>query len=174
MSMTKGERAELRSIVKEQFRVLRAEVEQRKAELVSEVDGQITEKFAEGDKAWADAAHLAHEAVMEANRKVNDAYRTLTGDAHVERMYVGSQLPKRPAEERYRLTVSARLQIDATVRGALLRLQRQEADLLRTLAVGAIESDEARAFLDAIPSVGELVPAARLVEIEAAMKDDEP
>lgn len=171
--MTKAERTELRQIVKGQFAVLRAEIDQRKAELITEVDGQIDEKFAVDDKAWADAAHLAHEAVMEANRKVNDAYRDLTGERHVERMYVGAQLPSRPREERFRLQQTSRHQIDATVRGALLRLQRQEADLLRTLAVGAIESDEARAFLEAIPSVGELVPAARLTEIEASLRAED-
>lgn len=45
--------------------------------------------------------------------------------------------------------------------------------MLRTLAVGAIESEEARAFLAAIPSVSELVPAARLAELEASMTDDD-
>jgi hypothetical protein len=44
-------------------------------------------------------------------------------------------------------------------------VERQEADLLRTLAVEALESEEARAFLKMIPSVAELVPSTRLNEL---------
>ena len=51
---------------------------------------------------------------------------------------------------------------------ALLNLDRQEADLLQSLALQTIETDAARQFLAAIPSLGDLVPAARLAEIEAA------
>lgn len=162
--ITKTERTELRSIVRQQFKVLRAEVEQRKTELLADVEEQVTERFTDEDKAWADASHLAHEAVMEANRKVNDAYRELTGN-HVEHMYVQARIPHQPMRHRAALKQVAAKRLDAQVSGALLRLQRQEADLLRTLAVGAIESEEARKFLESIPTVGELVPAARLEEL---------
>lgn len=59
------------------------------------------------------------------------------------------------------------------MRAALLRLSRQEADLLSELAIGVLESAEARAFLGAIPTVGELVPAARLAQLEAQFGADE-
>jgi hypothetical protein len=59
--------------------------------------------------------------------------------------------------------------IEAQIEGALMRLDREEADLLRTLAIGAIESEEARNFLSAIPTVAELVPASRLAELEASL-----
>lgn len=169
MSITKTERAELKSIVRQQMKVLRAEVEQRASELLADVDEQIAEKFAGDDKRWADAAHLAQEAVLEANRKVNDAYRELMGEHHVERMYVGAQLPQKPARERIVLRQAAQSRIHERVQGALLQLQRQEADLLKTLAVGALESEEAQAFLSQIPTVSELVPAARLAELEASI-----
>ena len=169
--ITKTERNELKAVVRQQMKVLRAEVEQRKAELLADVDEQIVARFSEDDQKWADAAHLAHEAVMEANRKVNDAYRELTGDRHVERMYVQATVPQKPARERIVLRKAAESRIEEQVAGALLKLQRQEADLIRTLAVGALESEEARAFLDSIPTVSELVPAARLAELEAGLDD---
>ncbi len=49
---------------------------------------------------------------------------------------------------------------------AQLTLDRQEADLLRSLALEGLETPAARAFLERIPTVGELVPSARLREIE--------
>ncbi len=130
MAITKGERTELRSVVKQQFKVLRAEVIQRQAELLTGVEDEIGEKYSEDDKVWADVQHRIQEAVLTANREVNNA------------LYV------------------------------LLQLDRQEADLLRSLSVGALESEEAHRFLAAIPTVSELVPAARLAELERAMGDD--
>jgi hypothetical protein len=53
------------------------------------------------------------------------------------------------------------------VQQALLALDRQEADLLRNLALDALETDAARGFLDRIPTVADLVPSRRLREIEA-------
>lgn len=51
---------------------------------------------------------------------------------------------------------------------------RQEADLLRSLAVDALESDEARSFLGRIPTVGELVPSVRLAELASAIDVEAP
>lgn len=172
--ITKGERAELRSIVRQQFKVLRAEVEQRRAELQVEFEEQITEKYATSDHEWADLMHEVHEATMEANRRINDAlyakgYRVKGGS---ERMWVSTPQIQQPAYKT-QLRRRADAKIHAEVRAALLKLDRDEADLLRTLAIGAIESEEARAFLSAIPTVSELVPAARLAELEASMKNDE-
>lgn len=170
-AITKGERTELKSIVRNQFKVLRAEVEQREAELMAEVDDQISERFSDEDKAWSDAATLVNEVILEANRRLNDIYRGLLGDKHVERMYARGSMPDRPSQKRMDLRLQAKQKLVAQVQAAQLRLQRQEADLLRTLAVGALESAEAHAFLTAIPTVSELVPAARLAELEASFED---
>lgn len=48
----------------------------------------------------------------------------------------------------------------------------EEADLLRSLAVGVVESDEARQFLTDIPTVAQLVPSTRLLEIEQGLSDE--
>lgn len=171
--ITKGERAELRSIVRQQMKVLRSEVEQREAELIADVEEQITARFADEDHTWSELSHVTHEIAMEANRKINDALRNALGDKHVERLYIEGRLPAKPHEQRYALRAQAQTQIRAKVKGALLKLQRQEADLLQNLALGALESDEARTFLAAIPTVSELVPAARLAELEASLTDEQ-
>lgn len=175
MTISKAERTELRSIVRQQFKVLKGEVEQRGVELLGDLLQQVNAKYADEDEAWGVASHKANEAVLEANRQVNDIYRELLGDKHVERMYVGAQVPRQPLGHRRLLEGEGRKRVEASVAAAILRLSRDEADLLRNLAVGALESDEARQFLTSIPTVGELVPVARLAELEAALgePDDE-
>jgi hypothetical protein len=43
--ISKAERTELRSVVRQQFKVLAAEVQQRRAELVADADRQITARY---------------------------------------------------------------------------------------------------------------------------------
>jgi hypothetical protein len=52
-----------------------------------------------------------------------------------------------------------------------VQLDRKEADLLRRMAIEALESEEAVALIASIPIVSDLVPSVRLAEIEAAMGD---
>lgn len=172
--ITKGERTELRTVTRHQFRVLRQEVTVRQAELLAEIETEIAARFAEDDTTWAACQHAIHEAVMAANRGINDALREHGYEARgrTERMWLTEPSMTKPSGERGALRQHAQARINAQVKDALLRLDRQEADLLRTLAIGALESDEARAFLSAIPTVGELVPGSRLAELEAGLADD--
>lgn len=173
--ISKTERTELKSIVRGQFKVLRAEIEQREAELLAELETEIAQRFSEEDDAWATVQHRIHEAVMAANREVNNAlYEAgFQTKGHTERLWVQSPAIAQPVNDRQALRMEGAKHIRARVKGAGLRLDRQEADLLRTLAIGAIESEEAREFLTAIPTAAELVPAARLRELEASLVDEE-
>jgi cell division septum initiation protein DivIVA len=167
--ITKGERAELRSLIRQRFRVLRADVSARQAELEAELEERITGRYAAGDKAWADAMWQIEEVAREANRAANDILRTL-GMANVppdgrDYTIVTAREINQPRAERATLRVEGTKKIHAKVASALLQLDRQEADLLTRLVVGALESEEARAFLGEIPTVSELVPAGRLLEL---------
>ena len=166
-AMSKTERTELRSIVKQQFRVLLAEVDQRRAELLASVEEEIAQRFAAADQTWSAFEHKVHEITMAANRQFNDAlyefgYEERSGS---EKQWVRAPSMTQPNGERIEMRRLAQARIEAQIRDARVTLNRQEADLLRDLAVGALESDAAREFLAAIPSVGELVPAARLREL---------
>lgn len=175
--ITKGERSELRSLIKQRFKVLRADVKVREAELIAELEGRIESRFAAEDKQWSDAMFLIEEAAREANRKANDILRGLTIAlpdymATNEYRVVHATRLAQPRQERTELTRAGQARIAAQVRAALLQLDRQEADLLTQLAVGALESDEARAFLGEIPTVSALVPADRLLQLEQQLRDE--
>lgn len=173
--ITKAERTELRSIVKGQFKVLRAELDQRELEMLANLEDQIADRYAAEDEKWAVLQHEVHEAVMEANRRINDSIHDHGYQAKGthERMWVDEPMMKQPQADRHELRRHARTRIRAQVRDARLHLDRQEADLLRTLAVGALESAEAHEFVSAIPTVGQLVPNARLAELEASLSGDD-
>jgi hypothetical protein len=182
--ITKAERTELRSIVRQQFKVLRHEVEQRHAELVADLDAQIAELYADVDEQRRALMWKAHEICEAASRELTDLFNgTGAVKGHADLTLRGRTDPevsvKQPVRcrmeaiswsqaDRVQLRRAALSRLDERVKGALLNLERREADLLRTLAIGAIESAEAQAFLTGIPTVGELVPGARLAELEAS------
>lgn len=190
--ITKGERTELRSIVKGQFKVLRHEVEQRHAEMVADLDEQIAQRYAEVDGQRRALMWRSEEILQACSRELTDLfggsgavkghdraaefgdlYGQLGPEVSIERpVRVGMEDVTWSKADRAQLRRAATERLAAQVKGAMLNLERREADLLRTLAVGAIESEEARSFLTGIPTVGELVPAARLSELEASFGDD--
>jgi hypothetical protein len=172
--ITKAERGELRSLVRQQFKVLRAEVIQRQAEMMAEVEETIGDRYRRHDEAYDEATQIVRDIVHEANTKAAAALK----DANVPLVrlrgeagnIIGAMLPQLDKSDRYNERNVAQSQIEAMVKGALLRLDREEADLLRSLAVGALESTEAQTFLGSIPQVGELVSMARLAELQKAIE----
>lgn len=173
-TMTKGERTELRSIVRQQFKVLAAEVCVRRSEFEAEVDRELAEKFADRDLARRRVEDQMAEITTEANSKIRASFDTegfdITGvpflEFHIPQIRWGD-------DGRYERRRAAFAEIGARIQAALMQLQRQEADVLRTLAIDAIESEAAQQFLRSIPTVAELVPAQRLAALEASFEDDD-
>lgn len=169
--MNKGERDELRRLLRSRFKVLRTDVYARKAELYVDLDRQVEAEFAASDKAYDDAMYRVSLAVDEANRQVNDIGRELFGreawgEKHDRGMVTAERIPKPGMKERHRRTNTGKAEIERRVQAALLELDRQENELLTDLATSALESAGARDFFNRIPTVTELVPAYRLRQLE--------
>lgn len=170
-----GERRELRSVVRSQFKVLRAEAQQRKAELLAEAERQLVERYRDEDKQMDDFNWRVSQVVDQANNDIEDLMKQVgvgQDGGRWQHLYrLAAPRYGRKSEDRKQLHAALLAGIDAQVRAAMLSLDRQEADLLRQLAADALESDEARAFLMRIPTVAELVPSSRLREIESAFDE---
>ena len=57
--------------------------------------------------------------------------------------------------------------LDAQAKAAKVEIERAETALLGELAAAALTTDEAKAWLERLPSIAELMPRLRLVELEA-------
>jgi hypothetical protein len=169
--MTQAERRELRSVIRSQFKVLRGEIEQRRKELAHEAAEQVRRRYASSDKQVDDLNWRIEQIIDQANKDIREATKAVQGDSEGGQWSwsgpVRAPRVSHEREDRYALNGALSTGIDAQARSALLTLERQEADLLRQLTLGALESDEARQFLANIPLVGDLVPASRLKEIES-------
>jgi hypothetical protein len=173
--MTPGERRELRALTKKQFAVLRAEVKRRTEEMKSEVETELLRRYRSQDQAVAAATAEVDELTRDVGRQLRAIADRLT-DLHPElQVEVGisyNRLTLRAGDPtRAQLHRAAIDAIPTKIANAATRLDQQELDLLRDLTVGALTTDEAQAFLARIPTVGVLVPTARLPEIEWAEPD---
>lgn len=168
--VNKAEREELRRLLRSRFKVLRADVEARKAELEVELDDQIRASFEATDRAYDLAQYKLQLAVDEANRVANDIGRELYGPdtwgvKHDRTVVTARTLDRPGVNERQRARMRGMLEIERRVKGALLELDRQENELLTDLATSALESTESIAFFNRIPNASELVPTYRLREL---------
>lgn len=168
-TMSKGERDQLRTVIRMRFKVLRSDVQARRAEMERELEKRISASFAAADKAWQDAMFLIQQAADEANRKANDILRGLNMEGldleGKDYVIVTARSISQPYGKRVNMRARGDAEIEAMTRKAYADLDRMEADLLTELAAGALESDAAREFLRQIPTVSDLVPASRLYSI---------
>lgn len=171
--LTPGDRRELRSVVKGRFKVLRAEVKRRETEMKAEIEAELVDRYREQEQAIAEARREAREiidrAVLEARlvaQRLSDAYPDV--EAEITSRYGSISLAAsiKNKADLHRALVAA---IPDKIGDAQLQLDRQENDLLQSLSVGALQTEQAQQFMASIPTVGELVPRARLREIEGQM-----
>lgn len=174
--MTKTERSELRTLLRAQFKVLRADVDQRAAELLADAEQRVVDRYAETDAARArltsDVALLVDKWQTEFREIVEAQAEACGGVSGIERLTQPRivWLPDR----RMALRAAFHAGIVAQAKDAKLRLDRLEVDFLRRLTADAIETSAATEFLRAIPAIGDLVPAARLAELEAQFDGTDP
>lgn len=171
-AMTPGERRELRTVVRQRMKVLRADVAQRRMELLADAEARLVERYRAQEKQIEDLNFRIAEITEKASREITDLIIANRGE--VDGVSIRRPVRLRPPtlnshiEDRSQLHRAMVAGIESQVKTALLDLDRREADLLQELALSTIETDAAREFLGSIPSVADLVPAARLREIEAA------
>ncbi len=168
--MLKTERVELRRVIRQRMKILRADVKSREAELLEELNAALDERFAAEFKRYEDAQYLVEQARDKCNREVNDIWRAHFGNdvwgtksdkALVLIQPVGCPVNRQKGQARY----DGQAQIQRRVLAALAEIERRECALLEELAADAMETDDAKSFLARIPTVGELVPAARMAAI---------
>ena len=169
--MTKAEAASLRRLVRDRFRLLRAQLPARQAEILYEVRVEIDQETQDlVDAANAEGNELAEEiAALTAKRDefmarmVAQGLTPGYGDAlRSWRSVTGEKSFRRRREA----LLAQRAQVD-------LRLQEQELGLIELLAMRDLHSGEAMDFLGQIPSVEAALTAPPPQAIEAGDDDEE-
>lgn len=166
--LTPGDRRELRSLVKKQFAVLRNDVKRRKDELVAEIESELLRRYRDQDERVQQAQQAATEAkraYQDSLGRIADGLRVTDPTLKVDIGYDGRLMTS--DSQRYQLHKALLASVPQQIADASTKLDQQELELLRALTIGALDSDQAQDFLAQIPTVGELVPKARLFELDS-------
>lgn len=167
--MTPGDRRELRSLVKKQFAILRNDVKRREAELKAEIETELLRRYSGQDEAISEARQQMDRARNDyilAVQKIGQDLLELCPEMEVATVdqygRVGLSAHDNNRSERHRALLAS---IPQQIADAATKLDQEELSLLRELTIGALDSEQAQQFLDRIPTVGQLVPKARLTEL---------
>jgi hypothetical protein len=136
--------------------------------MLAEAGARLVDRYRDEDSK-ADGLRREIRAIQDAaNKKLSEVV------ARHEKLFEGGkwdrvgqfQTPSvyRKYEDREQLRRALAAGIKAQAKTARVTLERQEADLLKNLALDALETAAARAFLDTLPSAAQLLS---LPEIEA-------
>lgn len=166
------ERAALRAAVRTRMKVLRSEIDLREKQLLADVEAELAKRL-RVDRTEIDDFRADLKAFVEkCNTQLDEMVRQRgdlfgpdgrwTRPHHMSVPYINER-PNDRDQLRRALLQQARLKIHQARRD----IDVLESDLLMNLAVDALESEQAKAFLARIPALDQLVPGT-VAELEAA------
>jgi hypothetical protein len=169
-AMTKADRDNLIRVARLNTKVALAALKQRSADLQADLERKLAAHYSYNqDEIWAAAAKAAKRAVAEADERVKERCRELgIPDAFRPGITFGwygrGETAVRSRREELRKIGLA--EIDAMERRGRTEIERRSAEIQTRLVAGSLESDEARAFLESIPSADQLMPPITIEAIE--------
>jgi hypothetical protein len=169
----RSEREEVARVVRLNMKVAKAAVATRQAELLADVERQLSAKYAFGDELWAEITRKAGEAVKVADEQIARICRERgVPESFRPSLHLGwyDRGENAAAERRAELRKLAQRKVAAAASAAVTAIEARGAEVLTALIAGGLQSAEARAFLASIPTAAQLMPPLALGELEETAK----
>ena len=169
-AMTRYERDDLHKLIRQREKVLKSAAKQRSAELLADFENQMGQEYRfDQDKVWAQALAIAEAAVTKANAQITARCRELgIPDRFAPGLNVfwrgrgyDNTLNIRKAE----LRKMAQTTIEAQEQKANTQIELSCLDAQTKLAVSGLTSEAALGFVEALPSVDDLMPRLSFAEV---------
>lgn len=173
-TMTKGERADLLSLVKKREKVMKAQATERSAALLAEFDAQSAKIYHYDDDAtWAALFADAQAAVDKANEEIAKRAK--------ERGIPTEFMPglafgwhgrghNAVSERRQELRRAAKSKIEALEKEAATKIERLSLQAQTEIIASGLDSESAKAFLEAMPKLEALMPPIDVGEIQTLVE----
>jgi hypothetical protein len=168
--MTKADRAELGRLMRLRAKAAKDEIESHAARVLANIEAQLAAQYPADHAAWADVTDHARRVIAEADTQIAQRCRELgiperfRPSIHCSWYNRGENAMK---DRRAELRRVAQTELAARVKAAKNTVDRRTADLLTQLAAGMLESSQAKDFLNAMPSVDDLMPPITLDDLKA-------
>ena len=174
-AMTRNEIEDLQRLIRQQERVLKSHAKQRSAETLADFENQMGQQYSfDQDSVWKEAAKIAGAAVSKAQEQVKarcreigipDRFAPSLNLVWANRGY-DNILEKRKNELR-KMAVTA---IAAQEKKAHTQIELSCLKAQTNLAVSGLTTDAARGFVEALPSVDDLMPRLSFAEVAGELQ----
>lgn len=167
--MTKAERLELGKVVRLRAKVAKDDAEAQGRRLLADFEAQLAARYPENNPAWAEITATAKRAVEDADAQIAQLCRNFGIPEEFRpglNCYWHGRGENAEKQRRAELRAVAQRETAARVQTAKVTIDRQAAALLSDLAAHGLETAHAKAFLEQLPSVDDLIPRLGLSEVE--------
>jgi hypothetical protein len=167
--VNRADRENLARLARMRARQAKTEAQQREKVLLAEVEDLLAAEFEAEDALWADAVTIAREAADKANELIVARCADLgIPPKHAPHLMLGWQPrgggfidPNRRAE----LRKLAQTRLAALTSTAKTIIDRKLLDTETALIAESLDTDDARVFLEAMPTAEELMPSLSLGDL---------
>ncbi len=169
-SISRSEREDLQRLVRQREKVLKSAAKQRSAELLADFENQMGQQYSfDQDEVWDAAIKSVKPLVDKAQAQIAQRCRELgiperfapSVDLRWRARGYDNLIDKRKAELRKMATT----QIEAIERKAIVQIETFCLDAQTSLAVSGLTSESAKSFVEALPSIDQLMQPLSLQEI---------
>jgi|GEM_PF-1312562 len=175
-TLSKAERTDLQKVARLRARVARNQIATREAELVAQMESELSAIYPPNDPRWAEIAKAADAAVQSADEKVAAICEEMGIPAEFRPgLHIGwhSRGENATASRRAELRRLGAAQIQAAGKLAKSTIDRAELAALTEIIADGLTSEAAQRFLAAIPTPDELMAAPAVSELERARTQDD-
>jgi hypothetical protein len=164
--MTRRDRDDLISVCRQREKLAKAGVDARAKQMRAEFERQLAAEYSfDGSEVWKKAYLVAEAAVQQASAKISAESKALGIPAEFApslnlHWFQRGENACKDRQQELRRMASAR--IEAIAKDAKLKIEADSVEIRTRLIAGSLESPEAQAFLESMPTPESLMPADQL------------
>jgi hypothetical protein len=172
MAMTRRDREDLAKVVRRREKLTKGDADRLAAERLAGFESQLAAIYKPGDDpVWQELYAAAATAVAEVKAKLAERCRELgipedwAPDLQLRWYGRGENAA---AERRAELRRVAKTRIDADAKAAKVEIEKRSVAVQEQLIARGLDSEDAKVFLESMPTAEQLMPSVSVAEIEAA------
>ena len=167
---------DLAALARRREKVAKTAAKERSAHILAEIEAKLSDAFDAEDTLWADLTRAAQAKIAKADAEIARRCEEIGVPARFRPELVlswrGRGVNADPTR-RGELRRLAQARVAALEKSALAAIERSSVETQTKLLAVGLTTDEARAFLDGMPSVDALLPPLSVEQMEAALPTGE-
>lgn len=175
-TMNRADRETLIKIARQRERVAKSESKERSARLMADFEKQLDRRYSyDENEVWEKAVEIAERTVAEANKQIAAECKRLgIPDQFAPKLEMGWRMNGRNASrnERVEMRRVAQREIDALEKAAQTAIARQSVQTQERIMIGGLTTEDARKFLESMPSADALMPELTLDRVERLLIEE--